>query len=737
MKPALEASLCVLALTVIRRIGIVPAVSASEVIDRLGVARSYAYERVPPLRALLEREEGETPPVTVTEPCCVPLRLENEVLRYRLEHPGSWLPGGRTVYSDDLRTFVLSLAHREGVGERLTQEEFASACGISLATLKPWWAAQRAAPLPTSPAAPADAATNGAENDAGNGLAADDTAAPSPPATGAASVDVPVTASANGHASPAEAAASPTAEQAPTNAAATRGAENDAGHGPAADETGTPSAPTVPSPPATGAASTDMPVPESAEAADSSVQATSPTTGFTLEMLRIIAEWDGWRGSFDAFVRQHLRALGLHYGKETVSQLLHLAAVRKLTRREPPAPPVRHSTFIPPPGVQWSSDGKEMVVIVAGQPFRVTWQSMVDVGSTATVGSVVRPTEDTAGVISSFREGVATTGAAPAALLLDSKAPNKSVVLIEALPPETFVMYGTLGRGQSKATIEGSFGLFAQDLGPIAAVVDTTSPDSIALSVANAVTRAYAAGRNHRPRRKDGKTPYELYRDRETSPEAVSAAVAKIRKIKEQIEARAQREAASRDPYVRATLEDACARFGFEPDGDLPGSLTRLPLATVQAAVAIYAAKQMAGSLPADAGLRYFAGIAWHHQRARELQLFEEELVSQLVREEPLVTAHLERAAAALAPLNLEPRLRAVVREILGTTAPVARVFWRRRLEIEAASIAPQRRQSLRRVLCGRVRRYFRATKQVRQQLVELLVRLLPIPASPLPAASC
>jgi len=131
----------------------------------------------------------------------------------------------------------------------------------------------------------------------------------------------------------------------------------------------------------------------------------------------------------------------------------------------------------------------------------------------------MRPTEDADGVTASFTEGVETTGAAPAALLLDNKAPNKSAALLAALPAGTFLMHGTLGRGQSKATLEGSFGLFAQDLGPVTAMVDVASPASFALSVADAVTRAYATGRNRRPGRKDGKSPVEHYLTADPSPE--------------------------------------------------------------------------------------------------------------------------------------------------------------------------------------------------------------------------
>ena len=642
MPATLEAAICLIAFAIVRRLGFILPFSGSEVVRRLGVTRSFAYEQITKVEQLLERDRTGATEQPVADPDAR-LRIENTVLRYRVEHPGCWLDGGRTVYSDDLRAFVVELAQRVDIGKQLTQEEFAGACGIPLATLKPWLASHSRASAPV----------------------------PEPQATPAQTKD------------------------SETPATAVRDEEIHSGK---ADD--------------------------------------SATAGFTLEMLRIIEEWNDWHGSFDAFVRQHLSLLGLRYGKAFVSKLLHLAAARKLIRREPPVPSARGSTFIPPPGIQWSSDGKEVIVVVDGKRFTVTWQPMTDVGSTATVGSTVRPTEDTAGVISSFNEGVATTGAAPAAVLLDNKAPNKSAALNAALPPTTFVMHGTRGRAQSKATIEGGFGLFAQDLGPVVATIDTTNAEAIARSAAVAVTRAYATGRNHRPRRKDNLSPYELYRNREQSPEKIAAAVKKVREIKTRIDTRNEREAARQDPAVRATLEEAVTRFGFTDEGNILHSLASLPLPTIQNAVAIYTAKRDAGSLPVDAELRYFAGIARHCQIQRELLLVENELVSQVVRQEPLLIAHLERKAAELNSLDLAPRLQAIVRELLQTPAPIARVFWQGRLETEAACVTPSLRTTLRRSLCERVRRCFRATKGARQQLIELLVRLLSPEPAPLAAAT-
>lgn len=630
-------------LDVFRRVGIACDVSKQDVTRRLDVARSYAYELVQKVEAALDRGLDDAPSDEGAAAKAAELRrleLRVAVLEYRTEHPGSWVPGGRTVYSADLSAFVLELSSKS-IGPEMTQADFASACGIPLPTLKEWWgdaARQLVLPLaPSDPRAPTDP-----------------DGAPAPP-----------------------------------------GAEPPSPAGP-------------PAPAVEPVAKGEL--------------------GLSLEMLRVVAEYERWQGPFFAFV-EHLRNLGLRFGKQMVSHILHLAAARKLLRRPLPAPSARGSTFRPPPGVQWTSDGKQVDVVVDGQTFRVNWQPTVDVGSCVNVGSVVRPQEDTAGVLDSFAQGVETTGAPPAAFLLDNKACNKSQAVADAVAPETFVMHATPGRGQNKAVIEGGFGLFAQEIGPVVAAVDTSTPERTALCVADAVTRAFAQGRNHHPRRRDGRTPYDLYRDADPSPDEIAAAVERLRAIKERIDTREAREQARRDPAVLATIEQAVERFGFFDDGDMAFSLRTLPLAAIQSAVAIYAAKQQAGSLPIDAGIRYFAGIARNCQHECELLFFEHELVSQLERTGQIVHVHLERRAAALASLDLRPRLLAIVQELLTVTAPLAQVFWRRRFHAEADVVPAALRHALRRHLCERVRRHYTTSKRHRQALVELIVRALSPPA--------
>jgi hypothetical protein len=209
--------------------------------------------------------------------------------------------------------------------------------------------------------------------------------------------------------------------------------------------------PNVAPPPVTNVqAPADPGVAPGAIAPPAASSTTTPTAGFSLEMIRIIREYERWEGSLPAFVDHLRRHLDLHWGREHVTQLLHLAAARALLRRPPPAPSTRGSSFRPPPGVQWTSDGKQVKVIIDGRTVEVAWQPMVDVGSTATVGEAVRANEDTAGVVAAFEEGVATTGDAPRALLLDNKACNTNQALREALPDETLLMHATLGRPQNK-----------------------------------------------------------------------------------------------------------------------------------------------------------------------------------------------------------------------------------------------------------------------------------------------
>jgi len=699
MPPLLEAAVVILALRILEKNGFaVGDVSGRKVVERLKVSRSRAFEIADELPALLLGAPAPNPGASPVEELRR-LRIQNEVLEYRLAHPGCWCPGGRTVYNDEVEAFILDLARKYGVGTEMTQADFAAACGIPLSTLKDWWAEQRSGvrtqleifPKPltsTPPVVPTVSAEPPSDvpDLLGRETATSSTAptAPGPavPPPNPALVSEPI---------PPPSSATPTTEG------------------------------TAPPP---DAAPTPDPTPSAQEAV---------RVSFSLEMTDLIRKYDAWEGTFNAFYRE-LRRSRLRRGKDWVRGVLYLAAARNLLRRPPPAPSGRGTTFRPLPGLQWSSDGKEVKVVVDGETFTVTWQPSVDLGSCAIVGTTVRQEEDTAGVIESFQGGVVeTTGAAPAFFLLDNKRCNTSEALRDALPvgPDgTEIMHSTLGRATNKAHVEGQFGNFAQEIGPIIAVVETSSPERTAQTVAAAVTRAYSIGRNRRPRRSDGKSPYELYLESDPSPKDVDAQIEHLRTIKDREEIRNQLERARRDPRVAAALADACQRFGFVEDGDILASVYGYRLDLVQQAIAIYAAKESAGSLPAftdgDGALRYFAGIARNCRRDRELRLVEEFLVQQIENTGAATLCYLEHEAAEYETLEIGPRLVNVVDHLIKTVDfPLGHVFWRRRLLAIAATAPAALRPALRAMLCAKVRRCYDLKLARQQQLILIIVGAL------------
>ena len=374
-------------------------------------------------------------------------------------------------------------------------------------------------------------------------------------------------------------------------------------------------------------------------------------------MSTVIREYNNWRGSFSAFVKKHLPEMGIHYGKEFVRLLLHLADIRKLLLRPPPKHSTRGSTFRPPPGVQWTSDGKTFTISIDGQLFDITWQPTQDVGTNAIVGSVVRHNEDAEGVLASFHDGIDTTGSPPSFFLLDNKAPNKCNKLKDNVPEQTTLMYATLGRPENKATIEGLFGLFERDLGPVVAMIDTSSTEQLLLTIGEAVTRAYGLGRNGRPSKFNGKTFIDRYQ-KTPSPEELASAIEYLFAIKKKIDARNASIQAHRDPTIAATLDEAFKRFQFIDDGKVYDSLFKYSVVAIQNAIARYDAKREAGTIPPEKdNLRYFAGFVRNCQHEINLRLVEEKLVMQLKKTNAIVFRYFENKASSYNSLPLLKQL--------------------------------------------------------------------------------
>ncbi len=74
------------------------------------------------------------------------------------------------------------------------------------------------------------------------------------------------------------------------------------------------------------------------------------------------------------------------------------------------------------PGAQWSGDGSPLSLTVDGVAYTFNLELDVDTHTGALVGMSLRDNEDGASVTEAFADGVATTGAAPIALLLATAA---------------------------------------------------------------------------------------------------------------------------------------------------------------------------------------------------------------------------------------------------------------------------------------------------------------------------
>jgi hypothetical protein len=128
----------------------------SEVCQQAEVNRTQIYEKKAQLRQLLAGAEVPGPgrpakAAAQPDEACAGCALREQVLRYRLAHPGAMVhhPGGSTSYSDGFRRFILDLAD-EWVGDL---ERFCAQVEVPYRTLISWQKRDRREPYgpPFSP----------------------------------------------------------------------------------------------------------------------------------------------------------------------------------------------------------------------------------------------------------------------------------------------------------------------------------------------------------------------------------------------------------------------------------------------------------------------------------------------------------------------------------------------------------------------------------------------------------
>ena len=113
-------------------------------------------------------------------------------------------------------------------------------------------------------------------------------------------------------------------------------------------------------------------------------------------------------------------------------------------------------------------------MVIDGEVLHVNLELVIDAASGAAVGMDVRDEEGSPALVAAFRDGNATTGEAPLALLIDNR-PSNQTPEVDAALGDTMRIDATLGRAQNKAHVEGTFGLFSQNAPAL--VLDTTDPN--------------------------------------------------------------------------------------------------------------------------------------------------------------------------------------------------------------------------------------------------------------------
>jgi hypothetical protein len=470
---------------------------------------------------------------------------------------------------------------------------------------------------------------------------------------------------------------------------------------------------------------------EDATGADPSEGASSPSLT-TAHIDSVLASYAGWCGSFRGFCEHVQRELCIGWGRDTIAHVLELHGVRRRQRRGGRSPDelaLRGSfqTFFP--GAQWVGDGMSMPVTIGSEVVKLNFELQCDTFSGAFVGISIRDEEDSTAVIESFRDGIATTGAAPLAELLDNK-PSNHTADVDAVLGDTIRIRATVQRPQNKAHVEGAFGLFSTTAPPLELDL-RASARQIAAQVLGLVTTTWARASNHRRRPgRGGASRAQLYAIEPTAEQIKAARNALEERRRRQELARQTLEARQR-PDVRAFLDLAFDRLELvDPERHVRLAIARYPLDPIIAGVAIFESKQRRASLPDGADARYLLGIVRNVHEQREGELVAEALLRLRRQARDIALERLVRERDALdgAKRSTPETLTVLIDHALLSERALDRSFWLDALACFVAAAPIDERDARYRAAARCINATFRAEPRRREHAVRVLAeRLVPL----------
>ncbi|HGY10435.1 MAG TPA: transposase [Oceanithermus profundus] len=395
----------------------------------------------------------------------------------------------------------------------------------------------------------------------------------------------------------------------------------------------------------------------------------------------VVAAFRSWDGDFLPFCEHVQLNLRIPFGVALIRRILEAEGVRIPRRRRGRSPDEealrgQFETFFP--GFQWVGDGTPLAIEIDGITYTFNLELMVDAHTGAVTGLSLREEEDGAAVVEALEDGVATTGAAPKALLLDNRPSNHTEEVAEALGEDTVKVAATPFRPQNKAHAEGAFGLFRQTVPKLR--LSRLEPERLARDVLSLVVTTWARTLNHRPRRdRGGKSRAQLYDEAPPTDEQIAEARrALAERVRKQDGARKTRRARL-DPDVCALLDEALKRLGLaDPERRFRDAIARYPLDAIVAGIAVFEGKRKAGTLPDGVDARYLLGIVRNISDQDEGLAIAQELFDRRVelRDRALARLDQEREELEEQAEDTLHWLRELVTKAVAADRFIDRIFW-------------------------------------------------------------
>lgn len=464
-------------------------------------------------------------------------------------------------------------------------------------------------------------------------------------------------------------------------------------------------------------ASSATPIEHAPRSLDPLMQCTQP------QIATLLTEFEAWEGTFSSFCEHVRTQLELPFKRGFITSVLVAAGLHAPKPRNTPhqAPWSRGSMHTPFPGSQWFGDGKQLRVRFAGERLLFNIEALVDGASNAVVAARVTDAEDASAVIEAFHEGLETTGGQPPlATTLDNRPANFAPQIDEALSC-TELLRATPGRGQAKAPVEGSFGLFEQAL-PGEIIVQGETNRDIARSLAQAVVYAFFVGRNGKPRaRLGGQSPAQAYDAASPTDEQIQAAKLWILELRRREVVARQSRLQHADPVRLQLLREQLAALEIDdPQGQASLSLSGYSMAAILHGISIFRAKKELGTVPKDCDpYRYLGGIIRNSEAREMLERTANHLFKLRLRTGEIQLTPLQQRAEAVRQ-SREPE-RAVCELVdiaLASDSLLSFRFWNLQVKEAMAALPSSQAQPLFHHLARTIAVSFNADRSRRERLI-------------------